>query len=242
MLRVGLLPTCVVDSVAPQVGVAVVRVLRKMGHEVTIPKTATCCGQPAWNSGYAEESASVAKTTLEALENHKADVIVVPAGSCATMIKVFWQELFEVVGDHDASHRAQRLAPRVREFAEFVASRGVPVGKYPHRVAYHHSCHMLRELGIKEQPEKILGGLEGCTRAEWPADERCCGFGGMFSVKQPEMSVAMADDKIESLKETQSEALIGCDQSCLMHMEGRVRRRGESIQVKHLAEVLEEAL
>ncbi|HVE76385.1 MAG TPA: (Fe-S)-binding protein [Actinomycetota bacterium] len=242
MLRVGLLPTCVVDSVAPQVGVAVVRVLRKMGHEVTIPKTATCCGQPAWNSGFAEESASVAKTTLEALENHKSDVIVVPAGSCATMIKVFWQELFEVVGDHDASHRAQRLAPRVREFSEFVASRGVMPGKYPHRVAYHHSCHMLRELGIKEQPEKILGGLDGCTRAEWLADERCCGFGGMFSIKQPEMSVAMADDKIESLKETQSEALIGCDQSCLMHLEGRLRRRGESIQVKHLAEVLEEAL
>lgn len=237
--RVALFPTCVVDTVAGHVGDAVVRVLRRLGYEVTLPRDATCCGQPAWNAGFAEESAKVARTTLDALEETDADVICVPAGSCATMIRVFWPELFHVVGDPDAQRRAERLAERVREFSELVAGRDV-AGRYPHRVAYHHSCHMLRELGIREGPTGLLEGLEGCELVDWsPADERCCGFGGLFSVKQPETSTAMADDKLDALDDPQ--VLVGCDTSCLLHLAGRMRHRGDATPIRHLAEILDEA-
>src|SRR5262245_18740862 len=140
-MKVALLPTCVVDTVAPSVGAACVRVLRRIGCEVSVPDRATCCGQPAWNSGFAAESAKVAKTTLDALTDDPADVICVPAGSCATMMRVFWKELFHVVGDHESAHTAEALAPRVIEFVEFVSERA-PSGSVQAKVAYHHSCHM----------------------------------------------------------------------------------------------------
>lgn len=238
--RVALLPTCVVDTVAPQVGEAVVRVLRRAGAEVTVPRDATCCGQPAWNAGFADEAAKVAATTLDALESTDG-VVCVPAGSCATMMRIFWPELFHLVGDEARSARARILAGRVREFSELVAEMGGGGGAWPRTVAYHHSCHMLRELGLREQPEKLLRGLEGCRVADWNAADRCCGFGGLFSVKQPETSVAMADDKIDALDGSGAQTLAGCDQSCLMHLEGRLRRRGIDLPVKHLAEVLDEA-
>jgi L-lactate dehydrogenase complex protein LldE len=241
-VRVALLPTCLIDTVAPEVGMAAVRVLRRQGHEVTVPRAATCCGQPAWNAGFAAESAKVARQTLDALNAAAADadVVCVPAGSCAAMMKVFWPELFHVVGDDDAVRRSQALAPRIKEFSELVEGQGA--GGYPHRVAYHHSCHMLRELGLHDRPEQVLDGL-GCERVAWSGDERCCGFGGLFSVKQPETSVAMADDKLDSLAAAAPapDVLVGCDQSCLMHLEGRLRTRGSDLPVKHLAEVLDEA-
>lgn len=241
--RIGLLPTCVVDSVAPQVGAAVVRVLRAAGYEVSVPKEATCCGQPAWNAGFAEEAATVARTTLTALETEPAETICVPAGSCATMIRVFWPELFHLVGDEGARRRAERLGERVREFSEVCAARSDRLGgAFRGAVAYHHSCHMFRELRIVKEPESLLDNLDGCERRAWTSAERCCGFGGLFSVKQPETSVAMADDKIDSLLAAGADTLVGCDQSCLLHLEGRLRRRGEDLPVRHLAEVLDEAL
>lgn len=236
MARIAFFPTCVVDTVAPQAGVAAVRVLRRAGHEVTVPRDSTCCGQPAWNAGFAAEAAKVAKTTLDALDGE--DQVCVPAGSCATMMRVFWPELFHIVGDEDAAARARALGPRVREFSELV---GKPGGTYRAKIAYHHSCHMLRELGLRSQPLEALGSLEGCEVVAWTGAERCCGFGGLFSIKQPETSVAMADDKLDSLKESGAELLAGCDASCLMHLEGRMRRRGEMMPVKHLAEVLDES-
>jgi len=234
--RVTLFPTCVVDTVAPDVGAAVVRVLRRCGYEVDVPTGTTCCGQPAWNSGFTREAAKVAKTTLDALDKTEG-TICVPAGSCATMIRVFWPELFEMTGDHDAVERAQRVGARVREFSELLGE--LESAGESKKVAYHHSCHMLRELGIRDQPVDALRRA-GCEVVAWPADERCCGFGGLFSVKQPEMSVAMADDKIDSLKTTGAEMLVGCDASCLMHLRGRMEHRGETMPVKHLAEVLDE--
>ncbi len=241
--RIGLLPTCVVDSVAPHVGASVVRVLRAAGYEVSVPKEATCCGQPAWNAGFAEEAATVARTTLAALEAEPAETICVPAGSCATMIRVFWPELFHVVGDEDARRRAERLGGRIMEFSEVCAARSDRLGgTFRGTVAYHHSCHMFRELRIAEEPESLLDNLDGCERRGWTSADRCCGFGGLFSVKQPEMSVAMADDKVDSLLASGADALVGCDQSCLMHLEGRLRRRDEDLPVRHLAEVLDEAL
>lgn len=240
--RVTFFPTCVVDTVAPQVGVAAVRVLRRCGYEVDVPRGATCCGQPAWNAGFADEAAQVARTTLDALDSTEG-TICVPAGSCATMVRVFWPELFERTGDHDARERAERLRGRVREFSELVSERPDGVaGILEAKVAYHHSCHMLRELGIREQPCDLLRRL-GAELVPWSGDDRCCGFGGLFSVKQPEMSVAMADDKIDALGETGAEMLVGCDASCLMHLRGRMERRpsDRAMPVKHLAEVLDEA-
>jgi L-lactate dehydrogenase complex protein LldE len=241
-VRVALLPTCVVDTVTPHLGAAVVRVLRRAGHEVSVPDGATCCGQPAWNAGFAPEAAKVARTTLDALAAADADVICVPAGSCATMIKVFWPELFHLVGDHDGAERARLVGGRAREFSALLAEGPPPAGRHRAVVAYHHSCHMLRELGVRDEPLAALDALDGCERATWVGDDRCCGFGGLFSVKQPETSVAMADDKLDALLATTATELVGCDASCLLHLEGRLRRRGERrVAVRHLAEVLDEA-
>jgi len=237
-MRVALFPTCVIDSVGADVGAAVVRVLRRLGYEVTVPRDATCCGQPAWNAGFADEAAKVARTTLDAIADE--DLVCVPAGSCATMIRVFWPELFHLTGDEEASERATELASRIKEFSELVDGRAS--GSHPRKVAYHHSCHMLRELGLKDPPEAALKALDGCELVEWPGAERCCGFGGTFSVKQPEMSVAMADDKADGIDASGADEVVGCDLSCLMQLQGRLRKRGSSLPVRHLAQVLDDAI
>ncbi len=248
-MRATLLITCVVDVFEPAVGEAAVRVLRASGCEVTCGLDQTCCGQPAWNAGFAEEAAEVARTTLTALEaelDGGADVVVVPAGSCATMVRTFWPELFEVVGDHQAAERARRVGERTRELSELLAERA---GSLPPlalgrdvRVAYHHSCHMLRELGLHDQPAALLDLVAGCERIAWDADERCCGFGGLFSVKLPETSMAMADDKLASIAGAGADVVVGSDSSCLVHLRSRAEVAGSPILVKHLAEVLDAAL
>ncbi|MBM3683679.1 MAG: (Fe-S)-binding protein [Actinobacteria bacterium] len=242
-MRIALLPTCVVDTVAPEVGVATVRVLRRAGHEVVVPDGVTCCGQPAWNAGFHEEAAAVARTTLGALAEAEVDAVCVPAGSCTTMIRVFWRELFHLVGDVAAEARARVIADRTFEFSELLdRTGGLPDGRHDAAVARHVSCHMLRELGLRDEAGRLLDGLEGCRTVAWSGDDRCCGFGGTFALKQPETSVAMADDKIDSLLTTDATELVGCDQSCLLHLQGRLGRRGETtIRVRHLAEVLDEA-
>lgn len=239
--------TCVVDVVAPDVGEAAVRVLRAAGCEVTCDLDQTCCGQPAWNAGFATDAARVARTTLAALEAELDDgaaAVVVPAGSCATMVRLFWPELFEVVGDHDAADRARRVGERTRELSELLAERSdhlppLRLGR-PLRVALHESCHMLRELRIVEQPAALAAAVEGCEVVDWDGSDRCCGFGGTFSVKLPETSVAMADEKLRSLTDgaPDAELLVGCDTSCLMHLEARADATGRPVHVRHLAEVL----
>jgi L-lactate dehydrogenase complex protein LldE len=246
-VRASLLITCVVDVFEPAVGEAAVRVLRASGCEVTCGLDQTCCGQPAWNAGFAHEAAEVARTTLSALERELddgADVVVVPAGSCATMVRTFWPELFEVVGDHDAAARARRVGEQTRELSEVLAERTLPplaLGRDV-RVAYHHSCHMLRELGVHDQPATLLDRMSGCERVEWEADERCCGFGGLFSMKLPETSMAMADDKLASIAQAGADVVVGSDSSCLVHLRSRAEAAGSPILVKHLAEVLDAAL
>ena len=232
---------------SPGLGSAALRALRRLGHEVSGLAGGTCCGQPAWNSGFAPEAARVAAVTLQAIEQSEADLVCVPSGSCVTMMRLYWPELFRLVGDQETARRAAELAGRIREFSEIVAGSEVAgraaaqtPGRFAARVAYHRSCHMSRELGIVAQPESLLDGLEGCERVEWSAD-LCCGFGGTFAVKQPEISVAMADAKIDSLLESGAEVVVGCDRSCLMHLEGRLRRRGSDLPVLHLAQVLDRA-
>src|SRR3954451_24944150 len=194
-VRVTLFVTCVVDVFEPDVGVATVRLLRATGCQVSCPSGQTCCGQPAWNSGFHEDAAAVARTSLDALDADGSDAVVVPAGSCATMVKVFWPELFELVGDHDAAARARAIGGRSHELTAFLAGRPLTLRSLGQRVAYHHSCHMLRELHERDEPEQLLDAA-GCERVAWEADTRCCGFGGLFSFKLPEVSEAMADDKL----------------------------------------------
>jgi L-lactate dehydrogenase complex protein LldE len=250
-VRVSLLITCVVDVLSPDVGEASVRVLRAAGCDVTVNLDQTCCGQPGWNAGFAPEAARVARATLEALEADLADgaeAVVVPAGSCATMVRVFWPELFEVVGDHEAAARARAVGERTRELSEFLAERADALGPLrlaaPRTVALHASCHMLRELRIVDAPGALVGAVDGCSAVEWEGADRCCGFGGTFSVKLPEASVAMADEKLRALAAASPapDLLVGCDSSCLMHLAARAEATGRPVEVRHLAEVVAAAL
>lgn len=245
-MRVSFFITCMVDMFQPQTGVAAVKVLRAAGCDVSCPMGQTCCGQPAWNSGFAGDAAKVAKNTLDALYNDGADAVVVPAGSCATMVKVFWPEMFELAGDHLSAERAREIGTRTYEFSAFVDQRRnsghLPelVHRTETKVAYHHSCHMLRELRIESEPTSLIEAT-GCNVVEWPDDKRCCGFGGLFSVKLPETSVAMADEKLRSIG-PEVQMLVGSDGSCLMHLRGRIEHEGRNLPTRHLAEVLAESL
>lgn len=248
--KVALFVTCVVDVLAPAVGTAAVRVLRAAGCEVVFPEDQTCCGQPAWNSGFATDAARVARATLVALEaavEDGATAVVVPAGSCTSMVRVFWPELFEVVGDHDAADRARRLGERTFELCEFLAMRDLPDLALPEpaAVVYHHSCHMLRELHVHDQPGALLDQARGCERVAWADDERCCGFGGLFSFKLPEASSAMADDKLTSVPEGPGGVdveIVGADSSCLLHLQSRAAAGPRPVRTRHIAEVLASAL
>ena len=234
-MRVALFVTCLVDLVSPEVGVATARVLQRAGHQVEFPSGQTCCGQPAFNSGYRAQAAAVLRQTLRALARARADAYVAPAGSCTTMIRTFAAQL---VGEDDPDLKA--VAPRLFELSEFLAAHGGSLaGRLPpRRVAYHDSCHMLRELGLAREPREALARVVGVEPASWDA-ERCCGFGGTFSVRQPEVSTAMADEKLRTLGE--ADTLCGADPSCLMHLRGRLERLGrQDVTVCHLAELLEE--
>lgn len=239
--EVSLFPTCIVDAVKPEIGFATARVLERMGCSVSVPEAATCCGQPAWNAGQAESAARVARTTLRALAEAEGDVIV-PAGSCATMIRVFWRELFELEGTETDRDLVEAVGSRTYELAEYVAANGAPEGTGGDMgpVVYHRSCHMQRELGIVEQPEEVLDTYVH-DRRHSASEGRCCGFGGLFSVKLPEASVAMADEVLDALAETGARRVVGCDASCLMHLEGRADRRDMDLDFSHLAEIVETA-
>lgn len=239
-MRVALFPTCVVDAVGPEIGVATVRLLRRAGHDVTVPIRATCCGQPAWNSGHTEPAVTVARTTLEALTAEDVDAVVVPAGSCATMIRVFWEELFTLAGTPAEVATVRRLRDRTFELAEFLDVHAEVAGTDDDvPTTYHRSCHMLRELRVTDTPERLLDEV-GTSRTEVPA-ERCCGFGGTFAVKLPEVSVAMADEVLDAVTACGGRRVVGCDASCLLHLRGRADHRGLDLEFRHLATVLDDA-
>ncbi len=242
--RVAIFITCVVDALAPNTGAAVVRLLRRRGIQPLFPEAQGCCGQPAWNSGLAREAALVARPTLKALAaalDQGADAIVCPSGSCATMCRVHWPELFSLAGTAAEADAARRVGERVLEFSEMMARLpALPSRPDGRHIALHQSCHMLRELGIRQQPI-LLAERAGCRIVAWTGADRCCGFGGTFSVKLPELSVAMAEEKLKELDALGPELLVGCDTSCLLHLAGRARARGRALAVAHLAEVLDAA-
>jgi L-lactate dehydrogenase complex protein LldE len=235
--RVSLFVTCIVDQVFPQVGIAMTEVLERLGYAVEFPKSQTCCGQPAFNSGYPGEAATVARHFLDVFRD--AEYIVVPSGSCTSMIAHHYEDIF--TGDSQRLEATRRLAPRVWEFSRFlteVAKVGDVGARFDGVVTFHDSCHALRELRIKEGPRRLLSTVKGLTLREMEAAEECCGFGGTFSVKFPEVSGGMARTKIESIVKTGADTVVAIDSSCLMQIQGVMRREGLNIRTLHLAEVL----
>ncbi|GAA5334918.1 MULTISPECIES: (Fe-S)-binding protein [Thermus] len=233
-MRVALFITCLADQFFAEAGVAAVRLLRALGVEVDFPEGQTCCGQPAFNAGYWEEARPLARRTLEVFR--EADYVVLPSGSCASMVKNHYPELLP------GSQKALDLAERTYELSAFlVGVLGVEKlgeGLKGKRIAYHHGCHALRELGVREEPLLLLKGA-GAELVPWEAAEECCGFGGLFSVKLPEVSLAMADRKVATLP--QAEVLTSTDAGCLLHLAGRLAKKGVGLKVAPLATLLWEA-
>jgi L-lactate dehydrogenase complex protein LldE len=234
--RVALFVTCLADQLWPAVGHATVAVLEKAGCTVEFDARQTCCAQPAFNSGYQEEARRVARHFLEVFES--ADAIVAPSGSCTAMVHRFG-ELFR---DEPAWHaRAERVAARTHELASFlVRELGLTDlgARFPARLAWHDACHGLRELGLKSEPRQLLARVRELELVEFAAAESCCGFGGTFSVKFPELSTAMLDHKLASLAREKVTHLSSLDGSCLMQLGGRLARQGSPVKTVHLAEVL----
>jgi L-lactate dehydrogenase complex protein LldE len=235
--RVSLFVTCIVDQVFPQVGIAITQVLERLGYQVDFPKAQTCCGQPAFNSGYTEEARKIARHFLDVFRD--SETIIVPSGSCTSMISHHFADIFE--NDPQLLAEARALEPRVFEFSRFLLEvAGVEdVGaRFDGVVTYHDSCHALRELRIKAGPRKLLSKVRGLTLAEMTTAEECCGFGGTFSIKFPEVSGAMARTKIDSIQQTGASTIVSIDSSCLMQLQGVIDRAGLPIRTLHLAEVL----
>jgi len=239
-MRVELFITCLADQFYPAVGEAAFKVLRRLGVDVSFNSAQTCCGQPAFNTGYREEARAVAARVLDLFTSRAgADYLVSPSGSCTSMMRVFYAELFE----HDPERllQARELAARVYEFSEFLVKilKLEDVGaSFPHRITYHDSCHLLRELGIAEEPRRLLRAVRGAELMELGDHRLCCGFGGTFSVKFPEVSVAMGEDKLKAATAAGAEYLVANDSGCLMHLAGLIHRQGLSVKTMHLAEVL----
>jgi L-lactate dehydrogenase complex protein LldE len=224
----------------PGVGDAMVRLLERQGVRVDFPEVQTCCGQPAYNSGYWDDARAAARTVLDAFDD--SDFVIAPSGSCVYMLH-HYRELFR--DDPQRLEQAKRLAAKTYEFSQFLVKvLGVrDVGAYfPHRVTYHPSCHGSRLLGVKDEPLELLSAVRGLTFAPLPYAEDCCGFGGTFAVKMADISGAMVAEKAEHVAETEAEVLTGLDMGCLMNIGGRLRRNGANIRVLHLAELLAEGV
>lgn len=235
---VGLFATCLGDAVQPQVVRDTAAVLRAAGADPVPVRGATCCGQPAFNSGFDADARRVAARTLRALRAHAA--VVVPAGSCAAMIRLHWPQLFR---EHRDRAQAELVAARTYELSQYLVDvLGVTSigGRSDLRATYHDSCHMLRELRIHDQPRRLLSGV--ATLVEMPRADRCCGFGGTFSVRYPEVSAAIADDKLAQIAAAGADVAVSADPGCLMQIDGRRSRTGPDVRVAHLATVLAEAL
>jgi len=235
--RVGLFVTCLVDLVRPQVGFAAVKLLEQAGFDVEIPRVQTCCGQPAWNSGADGHARDIARNVIEAFEPF--DHVVAPSGSCAGMIKRHYPEVF--ADDTAWLPRARALAQKTHELMSFLVRVGgisKVLAKCEAKACYHDSCSSLREMGVKEEPRALLATVDGLTLLEPDGAEICCGFGGLFSVKYPEISERMADDKIADITATGADTLVGPDLGCLLHLAGRLKTSGQKMRVRHAAEIL----
>lgn len=234
--KVQLFVTCLVDSLAPVVGRATVETLERAGCEVAFPLEQGCCGQPAFNVGLVESARVMAGQTLDVLDRTEGPVVV-PSGSCAAMMTHHYQTL---LAGTDREQQALRVGGRVRELTQFLVDdldTGLTASCEGCAIAFHHSCHGLRDLGLEDQADRLL---EGTRRVELEGDRECCGFGGLFSIEMPAVSTAIMDSKLDRVMASGADTLVAGDISCLMHLAGGLRRRGSDIEVRHIAQLLGE--
>lgn len=240
-MRVSLFVTCIVDQVYPHVGEAAFKLLTRLGVKVVFNAEQTCCGQPAYNAGYRREAKAVAARTLELLEKEllTSDYVVAPSGSCAAMTRKSYQELF--ADDPNMRQRAAQVGERFYELTQFLVEvlKTEDTGaSFEGAITYHDSCHLLRELGVAEAPRKLIRAVQGARLVEMKGSDVCCGFGGTFSVKFPEISSAMASDKAANIEKSGAQAVVMCDASCMMQTAEMLKRRGSSARCLHIAELL----
>jgi L-lactate dehydrogenase complex protein LldE len=236
-MRVSLFITCLVDQFFPEVGLSVVGVLRKLGVKVDFPAEQTCCGQPAFNSGFSGDARELARRFIRIFED--SEYVVAPSGSCTSMVRVFYPELFK--DDLDWHERAESLASRTYEFTEFLVNvlkvEDVDAA-YHGKVALHQSCHLLRELNVRTEPQCLLRGVKGIEVVELERAESCCGFGGLFSIKYPHISGSILQDKLDSIEKSGADIVVASDVGCLMHIAGGLSRQCISATTMHIAELL----
>jgi L-lactate dehydrogenase complex protein LldE len=234
-MTVTLFIPCFVDLMYPRVGISIVEILEKLGHKIDYPEELTCCGQPAFNSGYWPEAREVALPVLRRLQH--AEAVVIASGSCGAMLKVFYRQLFAGT-EHEQA--AMELSAKCYEFSDFLVTKlGVTDlgARFQHKVTFHDGCHGLRELGIKQGPRALLSKVRDLELVEM-SEEVCCGFGGTFATKFPMISTAMGEVKCASAVETGAEYIVSNDSSCLMHIQGLADKQGRKLKTIHLAEVL----
>ena len=228
---------CLVDGIYPDVGEAMVKILRRLGLEVDCPTRQTCCGQPAFNSGYRREAKVAARRFIDIFD--AATTIVCPSGSCVTMVRNHYPELF--MHDDYWLQRARRVAAKTYELTEFLVDvmGMVDLGAYyDGKITYHDSCHLLRNLRIKDQPRRLLRNVSGAEFVEMVDSDRCCGFGGSFSVKYADISAALVKDKVKNIEDSGADTVVGCDMGCLMNIQGMLSRMGSKVKVMHIAQLL----
>ncbi|MGA8143666.1 MAG: (Fe-S)-binding protein [Candidatus Acidiferrales bacterium] len=227
---------CFVDQLTPEVGLDMVRVLRRLGYDVDFPQEQTCCGQPGFNSGYWNDARPLAERFLGVFSS--AEVVVCPSGSCTTMVRNFYPQL---LAESPLRDKAVEVGRKVFEFTEFLAkvAKVADVGaSFPHRVTYHDACHALRELRLKQEPRELLRHVRGLELVEMPYSEECCGFGGTFATKFTMISGAMGNTKAGNAESSGAEYITSTDPSCLLHIDGILRRQNSAVRTIYLASIL----
>lgn len=238
-MKASLFITCVADTMYANVGISAVKVLEMLGVELNFPNKQTCCGQPAYNSGYHKDTKKSTKHMIEVFAN--TEYVIFLSGSCAAMVRETYIELFK--DEPEWQQKAIDLAKRTYEFSEFIVKvlKVTDMGaKLQAKATYHQSCHMARHLKVTEEPMTLLNNVKGLDLVELPYKGDCCGFGGTFSVKMPDISAAMVQEKTEHIDETGAEILVGSDMACIMNIKGRMNRNGQNVRAMHVAEVLAE--
>lgn len=238
-ITVQLFVTCILDTLYPETGEAVVRVLERAGAQVSFPPGQTCCGQPAFNAGLRKQARKMAIQTMRAFEQYPGPVVV-PSGSCVAMIKHSYPELF--ADDRKWLPKALALAERTYEFSQFlvdVLGMSDVKARFNGKVTYHSSCHLLRGLGVDRQPRELINAVQGVEFVELPYSQDCCGFGGVFSVEHPEISTAMLERKISNLEASGADLLVSCDAGCVTHINGGLHRKNKLPRAVHIADLLD---
>ncbi|MGE5443545.1 MAG: (Fe-S)-binding protein [Ignavibacteriales bacterium] len=238
-IKASLFITCLVDLFFPQIGESMVTILRELGVEVDFPEDQTCCGQPSFNSGFQGDARAIARRFLSIFNQDDNRYIICPSGSCTSMVRVFYKELFK--GNPQMLEIIHKVSSRTYEFSEFLVNvlKAEDIGAtYTGKVTYHDSCHLLRELRVKDEPRKLIKSVKGVEFIEMNLHDACCGFGGTFSIKFPDVSASILDEKIENIIKSGADTIISSDMGCLMQIGGALSRRGIPVKVLHIAELL----